>query len=188
MALLRSQAEKDNLFGLFSYPSFQIVEKTLEKVTNMCLVNDRLKRLLYYTDKHCLALPKLNQEQSLSLIGTNILIVPKLKVDPDTKPYIIFSLDDFVPEPGQTTFRSVLLSIDILCDYNHWTLDDFKLRPYCIAGELDSMIYKSFCSGIGRFVGARQLVLNEHLGGCTVIYSLETMLEDSAPIPNREVE
>lgn len=56
MALLRTQGEKD-LIGRYS--SFQSVEKTLGSVVELLLKNERLKRLLYYTDKHALRLPKL---------------------------------------------------------------------------------------------------------------------------------
>lgn len=59
MALLRSQSEKD-LIGRYS--SFMSVEKTLADVVQLLLKNERLKRLLYYTDRHALGLPKLTQE------------------------------------------------------------------------------------------------------------------------------
>ena len=177
MPLLRDQKYKDNLN---KWSSFMSVEKTLESVVGLCLTNERLKRLLFYTDKHALSLPILTQEQTFSLLGTSILTVPKLQVDPDTKPYIIITLDNFVPNPGQTTFRQITLSIDILCSYQHWSLTDFKLRPYSIAGELDGMINNSFITGAGLadFMGAKQLVLNNYLGGCTIYYNLETFFDD----------
>ena len=100
---------------------------------------------------------RLNEEQTHSLIGNQIKIVPKITVDPDVKPYLILSLDNFVPEPGQTTFRSFQLIIDVLCPFDYWVLDDFKLRPYAIAGEVDAMINNSSISGPGvaDFVGAK---------------------------------
>ncbi|NLV87714.1 MAG: hypothetical protein GX025_10950 [Clostridiales bacterium] len=179
MALLRDQGNK-NSFD--TWASFRAVPKTLETVVGLCLRNERLKRLLYYTDPHALSLPMLTREQTASLIGTSIKIVPKLEIDPDIKPYIIISLDQFVPNPGQTTFKQVMLSIDILCAYKDWNLTDFNLRPYAIAGELDGMINNSFVSGgIGEFKGAKQLILNEHLGGCTLYYNLTTLLDDYEP-------
>lgn len=156
------------------------VEKTLSEVVNMCMRNERLKRLLYYTDKHALQMPKLTQDQAFTLLNNQIKIVPKVTVDPDTKPYIIISLDKFKPYPQQTTFRSVTLSIDILAAYDHWLLDDFKLRPYAIAGELDAMLNNSPVSGIGvaDFLGAQQLVLNSHLGGVSLFYNIESFTDD----------
>lgn len=180
MPLLRDQKANQ---ALTKWSSFLSVEKTLEEVVGLCMHNQRLLRLLYYTDKHCLKLPALTQPQTMSMLGEQIRIVPKITVDPDTKPYLIISLDNFVPNPGQTTFRQITLSIDILCAYDHWMLEDFKLRPYSIAGELDGMINNSFITGAGLadFVGAKQLVLNEHLGGCSLYYNLETFLDDHEP-------
>jgi len=154
MALLRSNAEKSLIN---SVSSFMSVERTLGDVVMLLLKNERLKRLLYYTDKHALGLPKLNDQQSLSLLHEQIKIVPKLEVDPDAKPYVIISLDKFVPLEGQTTFRRIELSIDIFCLYKDWILDDFKLRPYAIAGEIDGILNNSFINGnqIADFVGAK---------------------------------
>lgn len=172
--------DNDDILKLNRYTSFMSVENSLAKIVTILRKNERLKRLLYYTDKHALRMPKLTQEQTYSMLNEQIKIVPKLKVDPDTKPYVIISLDKFLPHAQQTTFRSITLTFDILCAYDHWLLDDFKLRPYSIAGEIDAMINKSNISGAGtaNFIGAQQLVLNEHLGGISLYYDLETFTDD----------
>ena len=177
MALLRTQQEKD-MIGRHS--SFTAVETTLAKVVDLLLRNDRLKRLLYYTDKHALGLPKLNTEQSMSLLNNQIKIVPKLQIDSDAKPYVILTLDNFVPNEDQTTFRSFTLGIDILCPYEFWPLGDFKLRPYSIAGEIDAMVNKSFVTsgGVADFMGAKQLLINENIGGLSLFYNVETLKDD----------
>ena len=144
MPLLRSQSEK-NMLGRYS--SFASVESTLSKVVERLMKNDRLKRLLYYTDRHALGLPKLNQEQSYSLLNNQIRIVPKLTIDHDAKPYIIISLDNFVPFENQTTFRSFQLTFDVIVPFEFWQLDNFKLRPYAIAGEIDAFYSESGFTG-----------------------------------------
>jgi len=80
-----------------------------------------------------------------------------LDVDKDAMPYIIIQLEKFTPLPNTTTFREITLSIDILCSYDHWVLDNFKLRPYSIAGEIDGMINNSYVNGsaIADFMGAK---------------------------------
>ena len=164
-----------------AYSSFQSVENILSKTVNLLLKNERLKQLLYYSDRHALAMTRLNEEQTHSLIGNQIKIVPKITVDPDVKPYLILSLDNFVPEPGQTTFRSFQLIIDVLCPFDYWVLDDFKLRPYAIAGEVDAMINNSSISGPGvaDFVGAKQLLLDYNIGGLSLYYNVETLGDDT---------
>lgn len=178
MPLLRSQKDKD---FIGRYSSFMSVENTLSQVVEMCLKNDRLKRLLYYTDPKALKLPKLDNEQTMSLLNHQIKIVPKLDIEPDAKPYIIISMDKFVPEDNQTTFRSVQLSFDILARFEDWPLGDFKLRPYAIAGEIDAMVNKSFITGLGiaDFTGAQQLILGDELGGISLYYNVETFTDDT---------
>ena len=176
MPMLR---DKSYLQTHMTFSSFMSVEKTLKNVVDLILQNPRLLKLLYYSDKHALGLPAVNQEQAYSLLNSSVRIVPKLPIEPDKKSYIIVGMNNFTPDEGQTTFRSMSLSFDILCDYDIWLLDDFKLRPYAIAGEIDGMINKSFLTnGIADFVYAHELVLNNHLGGITLNYKIETQYDD----------
>ena len=49
-----------------------------------------------------------------------------------------------------------IISFDIICHFDQWQLEDFQLRPYRIAAEIDSMIDKKHLTGIGNlnFLGA----------------------------------
>lgn len=116
----------------------------------------------------------------MTLLNNQIKIVPKLNIDFDAKPYIMLTLDNFTPNENQTTFRSFQLQVDILSRYDDWLLEDFKLRPYAIAGEVDALINKSFVTGFGiaDFIGARSLIL-EDLGGLTLYYNVETFSDDT---------
>jgi len=176
--------DKGNDIGIRTrYSSFATVEKVLKQVIDKLMFHTPLQKLLYYSDKHCLSLAELSQDQVFSLLGNQIKVVPKLQVDDGVMAYIIISFDKFLPSiASATTFREVSLSFDILCHYDFWSLDDFKLRPYSIAGCIDGVINKSTFSdldgGIANFVQARQLVLNEYLGGVTLDYTISTLGED----------
>lgn len=168
-------------------PTFKSVEKTLAEVVSLMLKNERLCKLLYYTDKRCEALPPLNQEQCYSLINENIKIVPQLKVDPDVKPYVIVTLDNFTPAMQTTDFRSAILSFDIISLYDYWLLEDFRLRPYAIAGEIDGMVNNNrLQSRVADFMGAKQLLLNPDIGGVSLYYNLETFFDDRAPLTGNQ--
>lgn len=174
--MLRDSSEKQ---FIGRYSTFASVEKSLQDVIGVLMKNERLKRLLYYTDPKALALPKLTQQQAYGLLNHQILMVPRLNVEPDAKPYVVISLDNFIPQDGQTTFRSVQLSFDIVCNFEHWPLEDFQLRPYSIAGEIDAMVNRShFFTGIANFIGAKQLILNDYIGGITLYYQIEAFGDD----------
>ena len=176
MPMLRDSRDK-SFIGRYS--TFASVEKYLQDIVGVLMKNERLKRLLYYTDPKALSLPKLEQRQAYTLLNRQIKVVPQLNLEPDAKPYVIVSLDNFVPQEGQTTFRSVQLSFDIVARFEDWPLEDFKLRPYSIAGEIDAMVNNSnFFQGIANFIGAKQLILNDYMGGITLYYQIEAYGED----------
>lgn len=159
--------------------SFRSIEKVLERIVKLCLENENLKRLLYYTVPSALAMKEVTQEQMLPLMGKSIRIVPKLTVENDINPYIVIAAERVTPNESQTTFKKIVISIDIICNFDNWVLDDFRLRPWAIAGELDAMLNSSFLAKRDlKFIDGKQLVLNEHLGGCTLKYMMETFYDD----------
>lgn len=94
MPMLRDSREKQ---FIGRYSTFATVPKYLQNVVGVMMKNERLKRLLYYPDSKALSLPKLTQPQAFTLINHQIKVVPQLNLEPDAKPYVIISLDNFVP-------------------------------------------------------------------------------------------
>jgi len=56
-----------------------------------------------------------------------------------------------------------MINIDILCHPDHWNMGNFQLRPYKIAGEIDSMLDDQRLTGIGKvdLVSGNNLLLND---------------------------
>jgi hypothetical protein len=63
---------------------------------------------------------------------------------------------------------------------------DFELRPFKIAGELDSMFNDKHLTGIGtlQFMGAHRFAINDHFGGLCVMYNTVHGEEDRKKMPN----
>lgn len=154
--------------------SFLAMEKDLGIITDLILRNDRLKKLLHYTSKDALRRPKLSDEQTYELFGKNIKLVPKVKIDEEVLNYLVISFDDFATNPTNPEFRDSLIAFDIICHFDQWQLEDFQLRPYRIAAEIDSMIDGQKLTGIGRlqFFGAGQQNWTDEFGGLTLFYSV----------------
>ena len=68
----------------------------MQLIVDKIMKNTRLKKLLYYTTRDALDRPALTEDQSLSLFGKQIKLVPKLYVDGSVLTYIIISFDNFV--------------------------------------------------------------------------------------------
>ena len=157
----------------YQYPhsSFLSVEKDMGIITNMILKNNRLKKLLYHTTKDCLKKPKLTEDQTVELIGKNIKMVPKLTVDGSVLNYIIITFDNFT-RTENPEFRDNIIEFDIICHFDQWQLQDFQLRPYMIAAEIDTMFNEKHLTGIGtlNFLGANQIILTDEFAGLCLMY------------------
>lgn len=164
----------------FPKSSFLSVEKDLALICNKILENQRLCKLLYYTDRDCLNKPDLTTEQKMSMINKQIKIVPKLEIDEKCPNYIIVTMDNFTSNDENPEFRDCTISIDILCHPNHWLLGNFQLRPHKIAGEIDAMLNKVKLTGIGEidFVNGSNLLLDSSLMGLSLIYKAIHGIED----------
>lgn len=175
----------------YTYPhsSFLSIEKDMNIIINKMFENDRLKKLLYYNTKDCLNKPKLTEEQTLSLINKQIKMVPKLYVDKSVLNYIIISFDNFTPS-ANPEFRDNIVEFDIICHFDQWQMNDFKLRPYRIAAEIDMLFNNQKMTGIGelQFLGANQVVLTDEFAGLCLMYQAIHGEEDKKYMPNPNEE
>jgi hypothetical protein len=154
-------------------------------IVSSMIKNERLKRLLYHTSRDALNQRNLTEDESLSLFGKNIKIVPKLTVDRTVLNYVIISFDNFTPS-GNPEFRDNIIEFDIICHFDQWNLQDFALRPYKIAAEIDSMFNGQHLTGIGElnFLGANQIILTDEFAGLCLMYSAVHGEEDKKFMPN----
>ena len=166
--------------------AFLSVEKDMGIITNRLLQNNRLKKLLYYTTPDAIDKPNLTSAQAAELFGKNIKNIPKLYVDNSVLNYIIINFDNFTQNRKNPEFRDNIIEFDIICHFNQWQLNDFKLRPYRIAAEIDSMLDKTHLTGIGEleFLGANQIILTDEFAGLCLMYQAIHGEEDKKFMPN----
>lgn len=166
--------------------SFLSIQKDLEIITNKMLKNGRLQRLLHYTTSDALDREDLKDEEIYQLFTKNIKIIPKLYIDDSVLNYIIIGFDNFTTNITNPEFRDNIITFDIICHFDQWDLKDFQLRPYMIAGEIDSMLDKKHLTGIGdlQFLGANQLILNDEYAGISLIYQTIHGEEDKTNMLN----
>lgn len=159
----------------YEYPhsSFLSVEKDLDIITSTMMKNERFKKLLYYTTPDALERPNLSNKETAELFSKNIKIVPKLYVDGSVLAYVIITFDNFTLNATNPEFRDNVISFDIICHFDQWDLNDFKLRPYKIAAEIDTMFNNKHLTGIGelQFLGANQIILTDEFAGLSVMYA-----------------
>lgn len=168
--------------------SFISIEKDLGIITSEMLKNERLKRLLHYTTSDAMHRPNLTQQESVEMLGKEIKLVPKLYIDGSVLNYIIISFDNFVTNRKNPEFRDNIIEFDIICHFDQWQLENFQLRPYRIAAELDEMFDDTKLTGIGElhFAGASQILLTDEYAGLCLMYEAIHGEEDKKPMATLE--
>lgn len=166
--------------------SFLSMEKDLGIIADLFLRNQRLKKLLHYTTPDALNRTALTDNETYALFGKQIQIIPKMQIDKEVVNQVIILFDDFLANPTNPQFRNNMINIHIICHFDQWHLNDFQLRPYKIAGEIDSMLDNQRFSGIGKllFVSATQVVYNDEFGGILLKYQAVHGEEDKKNMPN----
>lgn len=156
----------------FRASTFESAEKDLFGIVQRLIENNKLKNLLFYQTKDAIRQKNLTDEETLSLLHSNIRVIPNLSVDPEVKAYVIISFDNFVPNATNPEYRDNIITFDIICHMDCWVLENYQLRPYKIAGEIDGMLNNSKLNGIGtvEFAGGNQLILNSELAGFSLMY------------------
>ena len=102
-------------------------------------------------------------------------IVPKINAINETDwSDIAVHFDNFLPNDENPEFRDKFLVFDIISNVETWDMDDFKLRPYQIAGRLDVLFNnKSLCGTYSiKFLSANNVVIDDEVAGLMLIYSV----------------
>lgn len=161
--------------NFYEYPksSFLGMSKDTSLIMDKILGNQDVLKLLYYNVKDWQKKPNLTSEQIKSLFEQkNISNIPKIVVNSDKLNYIRITYDSFTPNASNPYYRDHVVEIKIICHFANWDLGDYELRPYRIAGEIDSMLDSQHLTGIGvlNFMGADQDVYDDEFGGITLRY------------------
>lgn len=166
---------KDGTSGqIAARENFTDIGHDLKGILNRLLKNDRLIKLLYYSQSDIENLPNLTKAEKVSMINDHIKIIPRLPKDIESKNYLVIQMDSFTPIGNNSRMRGFLLSFDVLCHADNWIMDDYMLRPFKILQELDSMFNMSKLHSLGpvNFVSANQILINEELMGYSIYFKV----------------
>ena len=194
--------------------TFLSCDKDIQKILKVLFVQSRphsdiLKKLLIINSKDCLEEnPEyqrvINNFSVKDLIDRDyIRLNPKISrgTHQEVKSYIIISLDDFSPNIRNSQYRDYIISFDIVCYNDTWVLNNYKIRPLMICGYIEGILksltssknVKSYdanikLTGIGeyKFLGCKEVVLNEDLSMYTLSFRGTHFIEDIGQIKEDE--
>lgn len=159
----------------YEYPKSALLgmQKDASIIMSRILSNQRVLKLLAYNTRDWESKPVVSSDMVKEMFETKqISSVPKIKIDKERKIYLRLTYGTMIPNSTNTEYRDNTFGIDIICHYDDWDLGDFDLRPYRIAGEIDSMLAGTHLTGIGEleFVSAVPCVYDEEFGGVSLTY------------------
>lgn len=159
----------------YEYPKSALLgmPKDAALIMNKILSNQDVLKLLVYNTRDWKKKPDVNGDKIKEMFKTKqISSAPKVKIDRPEKTYIRLIYGSVVRNSSNPEYRDNTFGIDIICHYDNWELGDFDLRPYRIAGEIDSMLDKTRLTGIGRleFISLNPYIYDEEFAGVTLTY------------------
>ena len=178
----------------YEYPKSALLglPKDASLIMERILSNQTILKLLAYPTRDWKKQPDVTGQQIKEMFETKqISSVPKIKIDLEGKTYLRLIYGTVVRNMTNPHFRDNTFSIDIVCHYDHWDLGDFELRPYKLAGEIDSLLDGTHLTGIGvlNFVSVTPYIYDEEFGGVTLTYMAIRGDEDKKnPLPGTEID
>jgi len=143
--------------------------------------SDKLKRLLVINTPDCLDEKQYQYQTQINKITLQelhdkgyITTIPRLKFyeHDEMRSCILLQFDNITPSYNPA-FRDFSVTFTVLCNLEQWELDDYKVRPYQIAGYIDGILNGVQLTGIGRleFLSASVIGLNEDICGLVLVYN-----------------
>lgn len=130
------------------------IGENLQKIVARLMANDRLVNLLYYTDKDPLNQPTLSQEEKqIKVFEKLIKIVPRVGPKEDAKSIVVVKAVRASKNPGNSEFKDIKISVEIIVPLTQWFIKDSNLRPYLIMGEIENSLKNKTVNGLGKMVG-----------------------------------
>ncbi len=131
----------------------------LIKIVKRLLANDKLLRLLWYTDKDPLANdeshPNVNPKTAYGNGDDSIVrIIPVVGTMENSRSIITLRVLRGIPSNDNNEFLDIYFSIEIFVPNEEWMIKGDNLRPYAIMGEVQRSLEGKKINGLGEIRGS----------------------------------
>ena len=124
------------------------IGENLFKIANHLQNNDRLLRLLKYTDQNPFSKDKPEVDKN-SIFQKNIKIVPIIKEsDNDTESALAIVFKKGIID-SNIEFKNIYFDILVYVPLSEWILNDINLRPFLIMTEIEKSLKNKKIESIG---------------------------------------
>ena len=126
----------------------------LQKIVVRLQSNQKLLKLLYYTDKDPYSQPDLTQEQIQKEVFEKLIkVIPRVGPKETAQSLISLRVVNGMTNRGNSEFRDIGLGIEVFVPLTQWAIKDSNLRPFSIMGEIQKTLNGKVINGMGKIQG-----------------------------------
>lgn len=125
-----------------------------QKIMKRLLANQKLLKLLYYTDKDPLNQPDLTEDQIQNEIFEKLVkIIPRVGPKETAHSIVTMRITRGRQNTENNEFKDVRINIEVFVPLKQWIIKDVQLRPFAILGEIQESLNGKTINGLGRLDG-----------------------------------
>ena len=126
----------------------------LQKIVVRLQSNQKLLKLLYYSDKDPYSQPDLTPEQIQNEVFEKLIkVVPRVGPKETAQSLISLRVVNGMTNRGNSEFRDIGLGIEVFVPLTQWAIKDSNLRPFSIMGEIQKTLNGKIINGMGKIQG-----------------------------------
>ena len=126
----------------------------LQYIVKRLMANQKLLKLLYYTDKDPFDGEDLTQEQIQDEVFEKLIkVVPRVGPKETAHSIIAIRIARARGLASNSEFKNVNISIEVFVPMTQWIIKDTNLRPFAIMGEVQKSLNGKKIEGLGKLTG-----------------------------------
>lgn len=125
-----------------------------QRIMKRLLANQKLLKLLYYTDMDPLNQPDLTSEQIREEVFERLIkITPRIGPKETAHSVVTMRITRARNNQRNNEFKDVNISFEVFVPLTEWIIKGTQLRPFAILGEIQESLDGKTINGLGRLHG-----------------------------------
>lgn len=126
----------------------------LQKIIKRLQTNQKLMKLLYYTDKDPYSGADLTSQQIKEFIYNKLIrVVPRVSNTENAQSIIALRIVQGKTNSENNQFKDFIIGIEVFVPMTQWIIKDSNLRPFAIMGEIHNSLNGKIIDGLGKIKG-----------------------------------
>lgn len=153
------------------------IGNNVQNIVKKLFANQKLLKLLYYTDKDPLNNADLTSLQIRNEVYQNlILITPRISGMETAQSILALRVINGYENASNDEIKDIKIGIEVFVPLTQWIIKDTNLRPFAIMGEIQRSLDRQEIKGFGtlKSIGFNLNFLTEEISDYLMTFSLQT--------------